>query len=160
MKEHEAVQLVEASALFDAKWYVERYPDVKAANMNPATHYCKYGWRMLRDPSSQFSTVDYLTKHKDVEKKELNPLFHYLRYGKKEGRTISPSQPSVMANKPTVPAARVEREKSSRVVGVDSGQISKQLEKTQALLEHYFNRCKELEYSLPERTTQHTLETK
>ncbi|MGE6780641.1 hypothetical protein ACQKFL_23675 [Vreelandella titanicae] len=160
MKAHEAVQLVEASALFDAKWYVERYPDVKAANINPAAHYCKYGWQMLRDPSSQFSTAGYLAKHEDIKREGMNPLLHYLRFGKKEGRVISSSNVSAVASKPKVASVPVTPKTPSNAAGVNSDRVSKQLEKTQALLEHYFNRCKELEYSLPDQNTQHALETK
>lgn len=160
MKAYEAVQLIEASPLFDAKWYVERYPDVKAANIKPAVHYCKYGWRMLRDPSSQFSTLDYLTKHKDVKKKEVNPLYHYLRYGKNEGRVISASQSLAVMSSPEVAAIPNVPKSTSTAPKINDDKVGKQLAKTQALLEHYFNRCKQLEYSLPDHQLKSILETK
>ena len=146
MKAHEAVQLVEASALFDAKWYVERYPDVKAANINPAAHYCKYGWQMLRDPSSQFSTAGYLAKHEDIKREGMNPLLHYLRFGKKEGRAIVSSHEQGIGNKlkevkTTSALAKVHASPNKNSEGV-----VKQLAETQALLEHYYIRCQELEF--------------
>lgn len=146
MKAHEAVQLVEASTLFDAKWYVERYPDVKAANMNPAAHYCKYGWQMLRDPSNQFSTIGYLAKHQDVKKKGLNPLFHYLRYGKKEGRAIVSSDDKGIRNKLTEIKSSSAPAKVNLTANKNSEVVTKQLAETQALLEHYYIRCQELEF--------------
>ncbi|MBT2801104.1 hypothetical protein J7J49_07190 [Halomonas sp. ISL-56] len=166
MKAHEAVQLVEASSLFDAKWYVERYPDVKAAKMKPAAHYCKYGWHMLRDPSSQFSTAGYLTKHEDIKKEGMNPLLHYLRFGKKEGRVLVTSDEHGVRNKqkevksPTAPAkvnatpiknsAEIKNpNKNSAEIknpNKNNAEITKQLAETQALLEHYYIRCQELEY--------------
>lgn len=146
MKAHEAVQLVEASALFDAKWYVERYPDVKAANMNPAAHYCKYGWQMLRDPSNQFSTIGYLAKHQDVKKKGLNPLFHYLRYGKKEGRAIVSSHDKGIRNKLKEVKSSTAPAKDNAAPNKNSEEVTKQLAETQALLEHYYIRCQELEF--------------
>ncbi|SDI96828.1 hypothetical protein SAMN04487867_11926 [Vreelandella titanicae] len=146
MKAHEAVQLIEASTFFDAKWYVERYPDVKAANMNPAAHYCKYGWQMLRDPSNQFSTIGYLAKHQDVKKKGLNPLFHYLRYGKKEGRAIVSSDDKEILNKLKEVKSSTAPAKDNATPNKNSEKVTKQLAETQALLEHYYIRCQELEF--------------
>lgn len=142
MKADEAVQLVEASILFDANWYVERYPDVKAAKMSPAAHYCKYGWQMLRDPSSQFSTVEYLSSYKDI--KNINPLVHYLKYGKKEQRSITPSQGKLLLKK--IEARQLQPRDSNVNPQATDSKVAKQLSETQALLEYYYLRCKELEY--------------
>jgi|TARA_R110001599_G_scaffold284001_1_gene486013 hypothetical protein len=146
VKAHEAAQLVEASELFDARWYIERYPDVKAVNINPAAHYCKYGWQMLRDPSSQFSTAGYLAKHEDIKREGMNPLLHYLRFGKKEGRAIVSSHEQGIGNKlkevkTTSALAKVHASPNKNSEGV-----VKQLAETQALLEHYYIRCQELEF--------------
>ncbi|MGP9643537.1 hypothetical protein ACT3TJ_08845 [Halomonas sp. AOP30-A1-24] len=146
MTAHEAVQVIERSALFNAEWYTERYPDVKAANMNPAEHFYKYGWKMMRDPSNQFSTASYLAEYGDIKKDGMNPLLHYLRFGEKEGRAIFSSKEvagnhglAVLNNK-NVPST------GGTLTDSNSHKIEKQLENTQALLEHYFNRCQELEY--------------
>ncbi|WP_088701272.1 hypothetical protein [Halomonas campaniensis] len=146
MKAHEAVQLIEASPLFDAKWYVERYPDVKAVNMNPAAHFCKYGWKMLRDPSSQFSSAGYLIKHKDIKKEGMNPLLHYLRFGKKEGRAIVTSQEQGIGNNLKETKTVTAPAKVNASPNKNSEEVAKQLAETQALLEHYYIRCQELEF--------------
>lgn len=142
MKADEAVQLVEASILFDANWYVERYPDVKAVKMSPAAHYCKYGWQMLRDPSSQFSTAEYLNSYQDI--KNINPLVHYLKYGKKEKRSITPSQGKLLLKK--IEARQLQPRDSNVNPQATDSKVAKQLSETQALLEYYYLRCKKLEY--------------
>lgn len=146
MKAHEAVQLVEASELFDARWYVERYPDVKVANITPAAHYCKYGWQMLRDPSSQFSTAGYLAKHEDIKREGMNPLLHYLRFGKKEGRVVVNSEDRVVRNELNEVNSSTAPAKANATENKNSEAVTKQLAETQALLEHYYIRCQELEF--------------
>ncbi|WP_252107370.1 MULTISPECIES: hypothetical protein [unclassified Halomonas] len=134
MTSNEAVQLIEASSLFDASWYLEHYPDVEASKMNPAHHFYKYGWKMMRDPSNQFSTAGYLKAHKDVRKKSVNPLLHYLQLGKNEGRSIVASYQPEKFNAPKITRISLEPQK-----------VARQLAETQALLEKYYRRCQELE---------------
>lgn len=92
---HEASdeELIAQSALFDKEWYLERYPDVRAAGVDPLAHYLSHGANDGRDPSAAFSTSGYLARYPDVSSLELNPLAHYLRYGRGEGRSISASEP-------------------------------------------------------------------
>ncbi|MCV0396076.1 MAG: hypothetical protein K5872_05145 [Rhizobiaceae bacterium] len=47
----EAAKL-ERSGLFDAEWYLSRYPDVAAAGMNPAFHYVMFGLNEGRSPNA------------------------------------------------------------------------------------------------------------
>lgn len=134
MTAHEAVQLIEASALFDANWYEKNYPDVKTTGISSASHFHKYGWRMMRDPSSQFSTASYLATHQDVKKESINPLLHYLQFGKKEGRGIVASHQSEKFKNLKIKNSESEPEKTVN-----------QLAETQELLEKYYRRCQELE---------------
>lgn len=76
------------SALFDANYYLEKYPDVKKAGVNPLWHYIRIGWKEGRDPSSKFSTSDYLKANQDVAQAGMNPLWHYLNYGVWEKRPL------------------------------------------------------------------------
>lgn len=48
------------SPLLDPLWYVERYPDVAAANIEPTTHYWCHGGREGRHPGPWFDTSHYL----------------------------------------------------------------------------------------------------
>lgn len=87
----EQAKLIEDSNLFDAGWYLDKYPDVASEPLPPAQHYLAYGAGEGRDPSEQFSTKWYLSKNKDVAQSGMNPLLHYLLYGKEEGRKPGPN---------------------------------------------------------------------
>ena len=39
-------------AEFDAAWYLQRYPDIAAAGVDPFEHYLLWGWREGRNPSA------------------------------------------------------------------------------------------------------------
>ncbi|HEY8592005.1 MAG TPA: hypothetical protein VIL42_03965 [Sphingomicrobium sp.] len=81
-----ALQLLRSSSYFDAAWYLDRYPDVAAGEVDPATHYLESGWREGRDPGPTFSTSAYLKSNADVAALGINPLLHYIEYGRSEGR--------------------------------------------------------------------------
>jgi len=83
------VRLIRHSSLFDANFYRDCYPDVRASKIDPARHYCLFGWKEHRDPSSSFSTHRYLELNPDVASAGINPLFHYIKYGIVEGRQNS-----------------------------------------------------------------------
>jgi len=74
---------------FDEKYYLERYEDVKASDIDPLEHYLNYGWKEGRDPSPFFNTNFYLSRHRDVARANINPLFHYALWGKSENRAIA-----------------------------------------------------------------------
>ena len=61
----------------DGDWYLERYPDVAEAGVDPTDHYLEFGWHELRDPRPDFSTADYLSRHPDVVG---NPFVQALRH--------------------------------------------------------------------------------
>lgn len=75
-----------ASQLFSPEWYLESYPDVVAANVDPYAHYMEFGWREGRDPGPNFGTEAYLSANPDVRSAGVNPLAHYILCGKAEGR--------------------------------------------------------------------------
>ena len=92
------INLIKNSNLFDEKYYLDQYPDVKQAGMDAAEHYFYQGWKEGRNPGLIFNTNNYFSKNPDVEKAHINPLVHYLEAGKIEGRSIAPMHP----NKPAV----------------------------------------------------------
>src|SRR5262249_40664728 len=94
MKPSSDVELIAASEFFDRDWYLKRYPDVAAAEVNPAAHYLASGAAEGRDPGPRFSTRTYLRRNRDVAAAGVNPLLHYLRLGMNEGRKISPVVPA------------------------------------------------------------------
>lgn len=81
--------ILKSSPLFDKKWYLEQYPDVRQYARDAALHYLVHGWQEGRQPSEFFDGVGYLNRYPDVRDSGLNPLVHYELYGKKEGRMYS-----------------------------------------------------------------------
>jgi glycosyltransferase involved in cell wall biosynthesis len=76
------------SALFDAEWYRECYPEV-AAHTNPVVHYLKRGGLEGFNPNPYFDSEWYLSVNPDVAAAGINPLVHFVRYGAREGRNPS-----------------------------------------------------------------------
>lgn len=71
---------------FDADYYLQHNSDVANLGIDPALHYCLFGWREMRDPSPIFSTRYYLNANPEVRKKDINPFWHYIVTGRHEGR--------------------------------------------------------------------------
>jgi len=86
----EELDALRDSTLFDAKYYLEQYPDVKMLGMDPLDHYLWIGATIGRNPSKDFSTSSYLSLHTDVADANINPLFHYVKWGISEGRSLPP----------------------------------------------------------------------
>ena len=76
-----------AARAFDAKWYLETYPDVAAFALGPLQHFMAHGWREGRDPSRTFSVAAYLAAFPQVAEAGLNPLVHSLRNGRPKAFT-------------------------------------------------------------------------
>ena len=72
--------------LFDTAWFEARNPDLRAAGVDPAEHFHRYGWREHRLPNAYFDTGWYLRHNRDVAEAGLNPVLHYFEYGEAEGR--------------------------------------------------------------------------
>lgn len=86
-KMHQArLGLIGKSEWFDRQWYLDTYPDVRSAEMDPVEHYSDFGWKEGRNPSAGFNTLFYLESNPDVASSGLNPLWHFIVYGLKEGR--------------------------------------------------------------------------
>lgn len=74
------------NGVFDTRWYLENYEDVRRAGINPLLHYWVYGWLEGRNPGPSFDTNYYLETNPDVRASAVNPLKHYLEFGRYEGR--------------------------------------------------------------------------
>jgi hypothetical protein len=88
------VKLIQSSSLFDRDWYLNQYPDVKTAAIDPVRHYLYYGATEGRNPGPLFDTGWYLERYTDVRQAGINPLLHYLRHGAAEGRIPTPRSPT------------------------------------------------------------------
>jgi hypothetical protein len=82
-----ALAEVSSSPLFDTSWYLEVYPDVAAAGINPAFHYVACGGKELRHPGPDFD-VNHYVRQGDVG--DLSPLIHWIRRGQFSGWKIVP----------------------------------------------------------------------
>ena len=69
---------IAASPLFDRDWYLQKNPDVAAANVNAALHYLQSGGREGRAPGPYFQANAYLKANPDVAAAGANPLLHFL----------------------------------------------------------------------------------
>lgn len=76
------------AGLFDADWYLRRYPAVANSEEPPLLNWLTAGWRAGRDPHPGFNSADYVRENPDVAASGLNPVAHYLRIGRAEGRLI------------------------------------------------------------------------
>ena len=80
---------IKDSKMFDEKYYLKKYPNIKKSGINPFLHYIILGYKECKIPSKKFDGNYYLKNNKDVKEANFNPLVHYILYGKKEGRFIS-----------------------------------------------------------------------
>lgn len=80
------VELLRQSKLFDREFYLELYPDVAAAGVDPARHYLEFGAAEGRRPHYAFDSDWYLSVNPDVKREGWNPLLHYLKKGAEQGR--------------------------------------------------------------------------
>lgn len=77
------------AALFDTFSYVNNNADVKAAGIDPLTHFASFGWHENRAPDPLFDPAFYLAHNADVAAAGIDPLLHYAMFGWKEGRDPS-----------------------------------------------------------------------
>ncbi len=76
--------------LFDAAYYLERYPDIEARGQDPYAHYLRFGADEGRYPNPLFYTKWYYERYPDVKKAGFNALLHYYLLGAAEGRDPHP----------------------------------------------------------------------
>lgn len=70
------IQVILASGLFDAGFYLDHYPDVRAARVDPLGHFVEYGAGEGRWPNPWFDTAWYRRRHMRPGD-SANPLAHY-----------------------------------------------------------------------------------
>ncbi len=77
---------IKKSGLFDDRYYLKHYEDIRKLDIDPIKHYLDYGWKEGRNPSDRFDTNFYLESYPDIKNNGMNPLVHFIKYGIKEGR--------------------------------------------------------------------------
>lgn len=73
---YRAIRVIEKAGAFDHVWYLETYPDVKNAGVDPLVHYVRRGALEGRNPSPSFNTNEYLEHLRKMDKSGMNPLMH------------------------------------------------------------------------------------
>ena len=81
---------IRKSGLFDDEWYLNRYPDVASAGLDPLPHYLEFGSWEGRDPHPLFDQVWYRTTYPDVVRQKLTPLGHFVTIGAARGYDPNP----------------------------------------------------------------------
>ena len=71
--------------LFNPVWYLDRNPDVAAAEVEPFMHYYHQGWREGRKPNEWFDPTWYLDRYPEAREDNIDPLTHYMVAGRKKG---------------------------------------------------------------------------
>jgi len=82
--------LVTEAGLVDANYYLINGSDVQDAHLDPALHFCRYGWEEYRKPNLYFDTAWYLETNPRVTQLKLNPLVHYVCEGEAADRRPVP----------------------------------------------------------------------
>ena len=82
--------VVAASGLVDPNYYLINGTDVHQAQLDPAEHFCRHGWREGRKPNIYFDTSWYLETNSRVAAMQINPLVHYILEGEGAGRRPVP----------------------------------------------------------------------
>lgn len=77
------------SGLFQGYWYLTEYPDVTESGFDPLEHFCRHGWREMRNPNPHFHTEWYRRTYADAVGPDANPLLDYVLDGEKAGRRPS-----------------------------------------------------------------------
>ena len=67
--------------LVEPAWYLARYPDVAAVNLDPVAHFKDHGPSDWRDPNRFFDCRWYAAQYPEVAASGLHPIVHYLRSG-------------------------------------------------------------------------------
>ena len=56
IKQRKWKKIIQKSGLFDSKYYLFKYPDVRINDVDPLTHYIKVGAKERRNPNAEFNT--------------------------------------------------------------------------------------------------------
>jgi serralysin len=97
IKEHRRLRPQHKCDVFNHEFYLEKYPDIAAAGVDPTTHYNDIGQYEGRMPNKYFDPKKYLAANPDLaangisfEQGGKTPWMHYLEFGVKEKRRLRP----------------------------------------------------------------------
>jgi hypothetical protein len=84
------LDVVAASGLIDPNYYLINGTDVHEAQLDPAEHFCRHGWREGRKPNIYFDMHWYQQTNPLVARLKINPVAHYILEGEPAGRRPVP----------------------------------------------------------------------
>ena len=79
------IACIKASGLLELDWYLQRYPDVTSAGIDPLEHFCLTGSRESRRPNRYFDPEYYRRQLPDTEEAPKRALVHYITKGEALG---------------------------------------------------------------------------
>jgi hypothetical protein len=91
------VALVRLAGAVDEAGYLAHNPPQAERGADPVDHFCRRGWRALRNPSLDFDVWWYVAEHldpTDESETALNPLVHWLLQGRFDGLLPLPPRPA------------------------------------------------------------------
>lgn len=74
------LDIIKKSGFFDDIYYLEQYPDITDAGVDPLWHFSTHGGMEYRNPSSYFDSSYYARTQQLSQEERVNPLIHYLKY--------------------------------------------------------------------------------
>lgn len=81
-------QEFQSAIYFDGGWYLDMYPDVREAGIDPLEHFLNHGSQEGRSPNAIFDSQAYLRANPDVVEFERGPFIHYICFGFQEKRPL------------------------------------------------------------------------
>lgn len=79
------IALVRLAGAVDETGYLAHNPQVGERGVDPVEHFCRRGWRGVRNPSLDFDVWWYTAEYLDPRDERVNPLVHYLLDGRFRG---------------------------------------------------------------------------
>lgn len=76
--EAQQIKKIKESKYFDEEYYLSQNADVKAAGIDPVTHFHQYGWKEGRNPSSHFIISTILREYPEIRETSQNPILYVL----------------------------------------------------------------------------------
>lgn len=106
----ETMRVLLISGLFDREFYLERYPDVREASVDPLWHYVAYGDREGRLPNPAFVPRYYRRRNMVEAEAGRNALQHYIETGERSGaRPNAVFDPSAYLAANPLPGGDIDR---------------------------------------------------
>lgn len=76
------IETLRIGGVVDESGYLAANPAVRESSMDAVRHFCRFGWRMLYNPSLEFDVWWYWSEHLRPDDDRLNPGLHFLLAGR------------------------------------------------------------------------------